>query len=450
MTFVFTDIEGSTGAWDAHHGAMAEALSLHDTLVATVVTEHHGYVFSTGGDGVAAAFQSAREGVAAAAELQRRVGTASWPDPLKLRVRIGINTGDAVERDGDYFGPAVIRAARLMSLVDGGRTVCSAATASLVGPHLPSGVELVPLGTVRLRGLSGDESVFALAGSGLEEPGTALSDNRGVLRPPPRPLGRLVGRTAELAAVTGALADHPLVTVIGIGGMGKTRLAQEVARTAGDRFADGVAWADLATALDASAARHEIATALGVRAQTGDDVVAGIGEVLTHRNLLLVLDNCEHVRGEVALIVSHAAGGETASTVLATSRERLGLSHEHVIALGPLDLSGAGAARAMLADRLGGVASDDQASLDAIVAQVDGIPLAIELAAARCRSLGLQEVATRLSTQPRMLSDKIARHRTASDARRGDRLVLRHPRRDRAAGVPQARRVRRPVPAGFG
>lgn len=404
VTFVFTDIEGSTAAWEAHHAEMDVALAQHDRIVSTVVADHDGYVFSTGGDGVAVAFSSPRSALAAAVDLQRSIGATAWPAPLALRVRIGIHSGEAVERDGDYFGPTVIRAARLMALADGGRTVCSATTAALVDRGLPAGTRLVPVGRVRLKGLSGEDEVFAVAGDGLDERGERLAASTARLRPPPVPLDRLVGRSAELHEIGEACQPGAVVTLHGMGGIGKTRLAQEAASAIAGRFAEGVAWADLSAAPDALAARYEIATALGVRAQSGDDVESGVRSVLASQSLLLVLDNCEHVRQEVASLLTATAGGAVAA-VLATSRERLGLPSERVLVLGPLDTVDEEAARSLLLERLG-PGEHDPTAIARIVSLVDGIPLAIELAAARARALGTAAVAERLSEGSRVLSDR--------------------------------------------
>ncbi len=329
VTFLFTDIESSTAAWDGHHSAMSIAQARHDAIVRTAIGRGDGYIFSTGGDGVAAAFQSARTAVTAAAEIQRAIGDEVWPVPLQIRVRMGMHTGEAIERDGDYFGPAVIKAARLMSLVDGGRVACSAATAELVQVHLADDLELLSVGTVHLKGLSRAEPVFVLSGPGLPEQGTPLESARTPMRAAPIASTRLIGRDSELEVAVEALGRHRLVTLTGMGGIGKTRLAQAVVESVTDHFA-GVAWADLASAQDRTSAVYEIATAAGVRPQSGEDLLVTVLQALAARELLLVLDNCEHLRADVADVVQQIGAHVAGATVLATSRERLGGSAERV------------------------------------------------------------------------------------------------------------------------
>ncbi len=228
VTFLFTDIEGSTTAWDTEHQAMTVAQARHDEILREAIVEHGGHVFATGGDGVAAAFHTARAATEAAVAAQVAFETEVWPPPLKLRVRMGVHTGEAVERGGDYFGPAVIKAARLMSLVDGGRIATSSTTADVVKPHLAADVGLLPVGTVRLKGLGATEAVWVVTAPGLDETGAQLAAAAPALRRVPAPATPLVGRSAELDACVDALGSHRLVTVVGIGGIGKTRLAQAV------------------------------------------------------------------------------------------------------------------------------------------------------------------------------------------------------------------------------
>ena len=225
VTFMFTDMEGSSPAWDQHGTAMSMAQEQHDEILRTAIAASNGYVFATGGDGMAAAFASAHEALTAAVAAQRSLTAEPWPEPLAIRVRVGMHTGEAIERDGNYFGPDVIRAARLMSLVDGGRVVCSRATREAVQDRLPSGMSLLPVGSVRLKGLSAPEEVFAVSGPGLHESGQAVASPSRVAWAAPRPLNRLVGREAEIDEIVGLLMERWLVTITGIGGVGKTRLA---------------------------------------------------------------------------------------------------------------------------------------------------------------------------------------------------------------------------------
>ena len=418
VTFLFTDIEGSTLAWDRHGDAMDRAQSRHDELVRAAVRSHAGFVFSSAGDGVAAAFPSAPAAASAALDVQRAVADEPWPDPLHIRVRMGLHTGTAVERDGDYFGPVVIRAARLMGLVDGGRVVCSAVTAALVADALPPGYEVVSVGSARLKGLAVTEDVHAFMGPGLDEPGTLAVAPVAFGRGAPLPATRLIGRAAEVDDVTSRLISDRLVTVTGAGGVGKTRLAIEAIARARDKYPDGVAWVELAGLTDGADAVRALADVLGVDGQVGAALIDLVAAAISGRRVLVALDNAEHVRAAVAELVTHLLAHASEVVVLVTSRERLGATGEHVVVLGPL-ASGSSEAPAieLLRERMDVV--EDDPDVDAAVAEIamrlDGLPLALELAAARCRTLGAVAVAERLRVDLGVVADPYRaddRHRT--------------------------------------
>jgi class 3 adenylate cyclase len=221
VTFMFTDIEGSTGLWQDDEVAMRSALSRHDELLRKTVAEHGGVVFSSMGDGMAAAFSSASSAVAAALAAQSLLGAEAWPTAEPIRVRVGLHTGEAELRDGDYFGTAVNRAARLMAVGHGGQVLVSSQTAGLVGAD----VVLVDLGEHRLRDLDRPMRVFQLGGGGFP-PLASLDAIPGNL---PGQATSFIGREAEVAELVGLVGAHRLVTLTGVGGVGKTRLAVQVA-----------------------------------------------------------------------------------------------------------------------------------------------------------------------------------------------------------------------------
>ena len=256
VTFLFTDIEGSTRLWQDDEEAMRAALARHDELVRRVVADHGGEVFSTMGDGIAVAFSAASSAVAAALDAQRALGAEVWPTARPLQVRMGLHTGEAERRDGDYFGTAVNRAARIMAVGSGGQVLCSQATAGLVGPE----VVLVDLGDHRLRDLDRAVRVFQV-GRGAFEPLRSLDVLPGNL--PVMPTS-FVGRRAELATVAGDVRSYRLVTLTGVGGVGKTRLAVQVAAELAAEFVDGVWLCELAAARTDEALSPVVASALDV------------------------------------------------------------------------------------------------------------------------------------------------------------------------------------------
>ena len=256
VTFLFTDIEGSTRLWQADETAMGAALSRHDEILRKMVADHDGVVFSSMGDGIAAAFPSASGAVTAAVAAQRLLVAEAWPSATPVRVRMGLHTGEAEVRDGDYFGTAVNRAARLMAIGHGGQVLVSGATAAVVGD---AGGTLVDLGEQRLRDLDRPMQVFQV-GAGAFPVLRSLNEIPGNL---PRQVTSFVGRDGEVAELAGLVRSHDLVTLTGVGGVGKTRLAVQVAAELAGEFPDGVWLVELAPVGDPAAVAEAVATAWG-------------------------------------------------------------------------------------------------------------------------------------------------------------------------------------------
>jgi class 3 adenylate cyclase len=266
VTFLFTDIEGSTRLWQQDEAAMRLAVARHDQLLRGVVAEHGGVVFSTMGDGLAAAFQTASAAVSCAIEAQRRLDQESWESARPLRVRMGLHTGEAELRGGDYFGTAVNRAARLMGAGHGGQVLVSSATAEVVGS-----AALVELGEHRLRDLARPERVFQVRAPGLPTDFPPLRSLNARLGNLPRQMTSFVGRADELAQVADALRERPLVTLTGVGGVGKTRLALQAAAEGGTELPDGAWLCELAPLTNPDAVWETLAASLGREARAGPE-----------------------------------------------------------------------------------------------------------------------------------------------------------------------------------
>jgi predicted ATPase/class 3 adenylate cyclase len=412
-TFLFTDVEGSTRAWEQTPDAMERALALHDEILRRSIGEHGGYVFSTAGDAFAAAFARPSDAVSAAADVQAALGHASWPDGLALRVRIGVHTGEAVERDGDYFGPALNRAARIMSAGHGGQVLVSEATAAL----LPD-VKIIDLGEHRLRDLLAPARLFQLGAESFP-PLRVLDVARTNL---PTERTELVGRDDEVAEIVRLLDGHRLVTLTGFGGMGKTRLASAAAAEASHRYPSGVYFVGLAPLEDGSQVGAATFEAVGIAAGNlgeGGSPHAAAARALTGLDALLVLDNCEHVVDDVAELVDELLDLGERPTVLATSREALDIEGEHVYRVAPLsvDEQGAGPAVELFVQRAlaAGVEVDaTDPAVVRIVRSLDGMPLAIELAAARSATLDPSDLADRLERELDVLGGRRRRGRHQS------------------------------------
>ena len=316
VTFLFTDVEGSTRRWEADAQAMRAALVVHDKVLRTAIEAYDGFLFSHTGDGFVAAFASPMSAVNAAIDAQRE---------LQLPVRMGLATGEAELRDGDYFGTVLNRAARVMAAGHGGQILLAESTAGLL-----SGVDLLDLGPRRLRDVPTPVQVFQVRAPGLQTDFPALralDATPGNLRPQ---ASRLIGREAELVEVEAALRGHRLVTLTGVGGVGKTRLALELAAQVADKFSDGVWVFELASVGDPGAVPDAVASVLGITQQPGKSVSDSIAAALEGRVRLLVFDNCEHLLNAAADLIEAIFAHSATVKILATSREGLGAVDEQV------------------------------------------------------------------------------------------------------------------------
>ena len=291
VTFLFTDVEDSTRLWEEHAEAMRAALARHDEILGAAIAAHDGYVFSTAGDGVGAAFQRSIDAVRAAVEAQRALQAEAWPEGVVLRVRMGAHTGEAQERGGNYFGSPLNRAARVMGAAHGGQIVMSRATAEVLG-RVP-GVELTDLGSYRLKGVAEAIQVFGVRAPGMARVDRPLMAAKGTAGNLPRPATAFVGRVAELRDWTSDLPRRRLVTLTGPGGVGKTRLATEMAWLLMDDFVGGAWLVELAPVTDPASVVAAVASTLSVQAQHGMTTVEAIVDWLRGRRRLLVVDNCE-------------------------------------------------------------------------------------------------------------------------------------------------------------
>jgi predicted ATPase len=414
VTFLFTDVEGSTRRWEADADGMRVALAAHDEVLRKAIEAHGGWLFKHTGDGVCAAFASPRSAVDAAVTAQRA---------LELPVRMGLATGEAELREGDYFGAVLNRAARVMAAGHGGQVLLAESTAGLL-----SGVDLVDLGPRRLRDLPTAVGVFQVRAAGLQADFPALralDASPGNLRPA---VTSFIGRESEVAELHAAVKAHRLVTLTGVGGVGKTRLALEVAARLADEFPDGVWFFELAAVTDPAAVPDAVAAVLGITQQPGKTVTQSVASALEGRVRLLVFDNCEHVVDTVADLVEAILAASATVTILATSREGLGVSDEQLWRVPSLDVNSGteSAAVNLFLDRAHSVVSDfslaQPGEADAVVEicrRLDGIPLAIELAASRMASMTASEVRDRLDQRFRLLVGSrrgLARHHTLRHA----------------------------------
>ena len=423
VTFVFTDIEGSTRLVDQLGPAWEGVLSLHRRILRHAFRRHHGFEMGTEGDSFFVVFSDAPSAIAAVADCQLGLASASWPDGADVRVRIGAHSGQARVIRGDYVGMDVHRAARIGASAHGGQIVISESTRALVERDLPAGVDLRDLGRHWLKDLPAQEHLYQVLVPGLPVEFPALRTVDRVLGNLPVALTSFVGREGETEAVRELLRTTRLVTLIGPAGTGKTRLVVEAAAQVAHEFRDGAWFVELASVADPGQVPAAVAAAVRVREVGGKLATAVLVDHFRNRQCMLILDNFEHVLDAAPLLTDLLAGAPSLS-IAATSQAELRLSGEHLYPVPPLGLTGAlesDAAR-LFVDRVTSVVPDfvmtpDNAPTIAdICARLDGLPLAIELAAARVRGLGLDEVARRLDHRLSLLStgprDAPDRHRT--------------------------------------
>ena len=421
VTFLFTDIEGSTRMWERLPEAMKPALARHDAILREAVATHGWRIVKTTGDGCHAAFASAADAIAAAADAQHALGAEAWESihPETIRVRMGVYTGEAEARDGDYYGPALNRAARLMSVGHGGQILISAVTAELARDRLPTGLSLRDLGEHRLKDLVRPERIFQLAGAGLRVDFAPLKSLDLIPNNLPAQLTSFVGREAEIAEARRLLSATRLLTFTGSGGTGKTRLSLQVAAEALADFADGVWLVELAPLADPDRVAAAVAAVFDLRDQPGRTMLEQLQDYLRARQVLLILDNCEHLIAASARVADALVRACPKVKVLASSREALGLAGErifHVPSLGVpepkaiVDAIARSEAVQLFVERA--TAAQPRFSLNAqnasaigdICRRLDGIPLAIELAAARIRLFAPEQIAARLNDRFKLLT----------------------------------------------
>ncbi len=394
---------------------MREALHRHDAILRSAIESRQGYVFKTMGDAFCAVFPTAANALEAAIEAQRRLGREDFGSVDGLSVRMALHAGEAEARDGDYFGATLNRTSRLLSAGHGGQVLLSGDAADRVLPHLAPGITLRHLGAVPLKDINAPERVYQPVGEGLRAEFQAL---RALQTPPnnlPRQTTSFVGRYDDIARVESLLDEGPLLTLVGAGGIGKTRLALEVAADRLNDLRDGAWLADLSAVGDPALIAGTILSSVGGEPTSDHDPLDDMLAYLEKRELLLVLDNSEHLVSAVAAIVAQIVARCPHVSVLATSRSPLDISAERVYRLSTLDDA---SSIALFADRARAV--NPTFALDAkrspvtdICRRLDGIALAIELAAARVRSMSIESLASHLEL--RLLQggrDRLARQQT--------------------------------------
>jgi len=409
VTFLFTDIEQSTRRWEENPEAMRAALARHDAVLKEAIESSDGWLFKHTGDGVLAAFASARSAVDAGVTALRR---------LELPVRMAIGTGEVESRGDDYFGPVMNLAARSMAAGHGGQLIITSSTAAMV-----AGIPLVELGEHRLRDIAQPQRLYQVQAEGLRRafpPLNTLSTLPGNI---PAQSTSFLGRENDVAEVVGLLSDARMVTLTGVGGVGKTRLAVHAATEAWPRHRDGAWMVELAGVGEPAALAHAVAAALDVMQQPGKSVEQSIVASLNGRRTLLVLDNCEHLIEAAASLAHEIVTHCPEVTILATSREALMIDGERIWPVPSLGFRDGAASPAveLFRQRARAIAPDFEFGTDAdavseICRRLDGIPLAIELAAARIRSMSPSQICTRLDERFRLLTGgsrrAIERHQT--------------------------------------
>jgi predicted ATPase/class 3 adenylate cyclase len=424
VTFAFTDIEQSTRRWERNYSAMEDAVRRHDALVRRSIADHRGYVFKALGDAFCAAFARAEDAVDAMLDVQRRLAAEDFSELDGLPVRAAIHTGTTHERDGDYFGPTVNRVARLLAIGHGGQILLSAATAALVQGNLPPKTRLRDLGEHRLRDLARPERVYGLSAPDLAVDLPPLRSLGALATNLPLQLTSFVGREVEVAQIESLIKKHRLVTLAGSAGVGKTRTMLQVAANMLDVWDDGAWFVELAPLSSGDHIPLAVAQAMGITLEGGDSLQS-LARALSEKNALLLFDNCEHLVEPSARAISKLLAGCPKISVLASSRQALEVDGEQLYRLPSLEVPDEdeaeplraaeameSAAVLLFVERTAAVEkrftlTDANASeIAGICRRLDGIPLAIELAASRMSILSLAQLSKMLNDRFRLLAQK--------------------------------------------
>jgi predicted ATPase/class 3 adenylate cyclase len=422
VTFLFTDIEGSTRLWEQHPEAMKSALEKHDSILKEAVALNHGHIIKTTGDGIHAVFSSAMDAVKAAVDAQHGFQN---PEAMKtyefsINVRMGLHSGNGQERDGDYFGSDVNLAARIMGLGYGGQILLSEITANLVQNSLPSGCMLVDLDEHRIKGIAATKQIFQLSHPDLAADFPPLKSLAAFKHNLHRQPSTFIGREKELAEVKHLIKNTQLLTLLGPGGTGKTRLMLQVAEEVIEDYPDGVWLVELAPLTDPDRIAERIAAALNIEEQANRPFLDTLTNHLRHKELLLLLDNVEHLVGKCAELAEHLLMNCPSIKILVTGREALFIGGETTLQIPTLSLPGKGErtlemvasseavqlflTRAQAVRPDFALTPDNTPAIAELVRRLDGIPLALELAAARLRMMTVEQIAAHLNDRFRLLT----------------------------------------------
>ena len=418
-TLLFTDIEGSTRLWAQEPERMPLALAHHDALLRAAIESNRGSIVKMTGDGIYASFDDPLDGLHATLAVQQALADPAATVGVPLHVRCALHVGAVEHRDGDYFGTAVNRAARIMGAAHGGQVLISQAAAELVSDRLPAGVALRDLGSIRLRDLAHPARVFQVLRQDLRQDFPALRSLEATPNNLPLQVTSFVGRERELGELRGLLEGARLVTIVGPGGIGKTRMSLQIAADVLHTCPDGAWFIEFAAIVDSALVPKAVAQVLGIREDADTPIVQALCAHLATRRALLVLDNCEHLVAACANLADALLRAAPEVRILASSREPLDVAGEQTYALPPLALPepGSRADAAACSDagqlfverarlRQSGFSLTEK-NVDAVAkicARLDGIPLALELAAARVGVLSVEAIAERLNDRFRLLT----------------------------------------------
>jgi predicted ATPase/class 3 adenylate cyclase len=415
VTFLFTDIEGSTQLWETQPEAMKDALAKHDSILREAIESNNGHVIKTTGDGIHGAFEKAIDAVQATLSAQRNLQAPI--NDLQIKVRMGMHTGEAELRASDYYGQALNRAARIMTVAHGGQILLSSVTAELAREHLPLNTSLLDLGEHRLRDLIRPEHIYQLQSSDLPKDFPVLTSLDILPNNLPPQLTSFIGREHEMDEARNLLSATRLLTLIGPGGTGKTRLSLQIAAEQLSNFKDGVWLVELAPLTDPAFIISTIASTFEVREVLGVPLSSIVIDYLRARQLLLIFDNCEHLIEAIAQIADQLLHACPQLKIISSSREALGIHGETVYRVPSLSLPDNSAdslmrseatrlfiERAKKAEPRFHLTDHNASPIAQICLRLDGIPLAIELAAARIKLFTPEQIAERLDDRFKLLT----------------------------------------------